>query len=141
MEPAPKIIVVSAGIIRKGDRFLIAQRKADSFLEASKWEFPGGKVEFGEHPEETIIREIKEEIGIEITVDKLYTLISHVYKKEGKQIHMIMLAFLADWVSGEAEPLECQEVQWVHLQEMMEFDWVIADVAIVEKLVAEFSRE
>src|SRR4051812_17953690 len=66
-----KPLLVTAAIIRDGDRILIAQRLPDSFIEPSLWEFPGGKVEFTEDPIDCLKREIIEELGIEITVDEL----------------------------------------------------------------------
>ena len=89
-------IPVTAGIIKKNDKFLIAQRKEDSSVGPGKWEFPGGKIEFWENPKQCLKREIKEELNIEIKVEDFLTYNSHVYEKDEK-IHVLLLAFICQW--------------------------------------------
>lgn len=127
-------VPVVAAIIRKRDKILIAQRKKDSKLEPSRWEFPGGKIEFGEHPEEALVREINEELGIKIQVKKLHTVLSHVYDFRGKKLHVILLVFLTDYVSGEVRNLDVQDSRWVTKKEMKEFEFVSGDRKLVKEL-------
>ena len=123
-------IIVTAAIIRKDDKILIAQRMPDSTNEANKWEFPGGKLKDMEHPEEGLIREIKEELDIEIRIEKLFEVNSHVYGGKG---HVILLAFLADYVSGEKKDLEVQDSKWVEPEALKDYDFAAADKPIVER--------
>lgn len=130
-----KPILVSAGIISKEDKILIAQRKKDTLLEPNKWEFPGGKVEFLESPEECLIREIKEELSIDIKINKLLMINSHVYKKEDKYYHIILIAYLADWVNGECLNLDCQSFKWINIKDLLNYDFAEADKKIIEELI------
>lgn len=127
-------VAVVAAIIRKNGKILIAQRKADSKLEASRWEFPGGKIEFGEHPEEALRREIKEELGIRIKVKKLHSVLSHVYDFKGRKLHVVLLVFLADHVSGKVRNLDVQDSRWIRRDQLREFEFVPADRKLVEEL-------
>ena len=128
-------IVVTAAIIRKEGKVLLAQRKKDSRLEAGRWEFPGGKVEFMEDPADCIVREIKEELDMEIAIERLFTLKSHVYKQDGMNVHVILLAYLTDYKSGELKNLECQDSRWVDPSELTSFDLVEADKTIVKEFL------
>jgi mutator protein MutT len=130
-----KTFHVSCGIIRKDDRILIAQRMPDSFLEANKWEFPGGKIEPGESPEQCLIREIKEELGISISVDRLLTKNTHVYKKDGKDMEVHLNAFLADWIQGDPKNIACQAFRWVNKEELSGFPFVEGDKMMIELLL------
>jgi len=127
-----KPVLVSVAIIRKGNKFLVTQREKDSNFGANMWEFPGGKVEFLEHPEKTLTREIKEEVGIDVSVDKLLTIISHSHEKNGAQHHFIRLVFLCDHVSGDVEHLEVQDSKWVTLDQFEDVDFTPADKTIAE---------
>jgi len=100
-----KAILVKASIIQKNNLILIAQRKKDSNIEPNKWEFPGGKIEFLEHPEDCLKREIKEELEIIISIDKLQTVNSHIYSINKKKYHIILMAFLCNFVGGKLEIL------------------------------------
>ena len=130
-----KTVQVAAGIIRKNDLILIAQRKNDSWLEPNKWEFPGGKVEQFENVEECLVREIKEELGIEIIVEKLLMVHSNVYKKENKDYPVQLYVYLASWKQGEVKNIDCQDSRWVSPDEIEEFDFVEADKPIMKELL------
>jgi mutator protein MutT len=130
-----KTFYVSCGIIRKDGKVLIAQRMPDSFLEADKWEFPGGKIEPGESPEQCLVREIKEELGISIGVDRLLTKNTHVYKKDGKDIEVHIHAFLADWLEGNPERIACQAFRWVDKEELHSFPFVEGDKMMIDLLL------
>ncbi|MBU0527662.1 (deoxy)nucleoside triphosphate pyrophosphohydrolase [Candidatus Micrarchaeota archaeon] len=124
-------VLVTAAIIQKDDKFLIAQRKADSTFEAGKWEFPGGKVEFLEHPEQSLHREILEELNITIKIHGIFEVASHVY---GKDHHVVVLAFLARFHSGELKNLDVQDSRWVTLEELKTYSFAAADIPILDKL-------
>lgn len=127
--------VVTAAIIRRDTKILIAQRNNDSFLEPNKWEFPGGKVEQNETHEECLIREIIEELGIQISIDSLFFVTKHVYMKEQRKIPILLVVYLCDWVEGMVQHIECQDARWVDVHDLMSYDFAEADSPVVVKLV------
>jgi 8-oxo-dGTP diphosphatase len=127
-----RIIVVSAGIIHKGNKFLVAQRKKDTLLEPNKWEFPGGQVELYEDPKDCLVREIKEEQDIEISVDELIDVKSHVYELD-KRYHVIMMVYKCHYVSGELKNKDCQDCKWVSRDELKNYALVFVDKELVEQ--------
>ncbi len=122
-------IVTAAAIIRDG-KVLIAQRQPGSHMEY-RWEFPGGKLEPDETPEECIIREIKEEMDIDIEVVDIYKVVK--FKYEEKDI--LLLCYLCRLLKGDGKALECNDFRWVTKDELPDFDFVPADLPIVEKLI------
>lgn len=133
--PQPKPVLVTAAIIRDQNRILIAQRKADSLVAAGKWEFPGGKVEHGEHPETCLIREIKEELDLEIEVERLFDVASHVYQTPKGPLHIVLICYFCKRVAGQARKVDVQDVRWVTLNELPSFVYAEADVPLVNKLL------
>ncbi len=122
-------IVTAAAMIKDG-KVLIAQREAGSHMEY-RWEFPGGKLNPDETLEECIIREIKEELDIDIEVIDIYKAVK--FKYEEKDI--LLLCYLCRVQSGEGRALECNDFKWVAKDELAKFDFVPADLPIVEKLL------
>jgi 8-oxo-dGTP diphosphatase len=127
--------VVTAAIIRKDKKILIAQRNNNSFLEPNKWEFPGGKVEQNETYEQCLTREINEELGIKISIDSLFLVTKHVYSKEERKIPIILVVYLTDWVDGMVQHIECQDARWVDVHDLRTYDFADADLPIVQKLL------
>lgn len=123
------MLVVAAAIILKEDKVLIAQREAGSNMEF-KWEFPGGKMEQSETPEQCLKREIREELDMEIEPVEIYKAVRH--KHQDKDI--LLLAYICKYVKGEGRTLECNDFRWIHKNQLKEFEYTPADVAIVEKL-------
>lgn len=123
------MLEVSAAIIRKDDRVLIAQRGRDKSL-GLKWEFPGGKIESNETPEESLIREIKEELNIDIEIEEFFAENIHEYQS-GK---IKLIAFLARWKSGDIKLAEHEQIKWVKVDELNAYDFATADLPFVEKL-------
>jgi 8-oxo-dGTP diphosphatase len=132
MEGRP-LLVTAALIIREG-RILVAQRLPDSRFEPNKWEFPGGKVDFSEHPMEAIRRELKEEIGIEVEVGDVYDLASHVYDQNGMLRHVVILFYRCMIIYGEPMPLDCQDLKWIDRDQLARLSFVEGDHPVVEKL-------
>ncbi|MCI0504020.1 (deoxy)nucleoside triphosphate pyrophosphohydrolase [Candidatus Micrarchaeota archaeon] len=130
MEAVETVLVV-AGVIRKGDMLLIAQRKDDCKREPGKWEFPGGKAEAGETPQKALAREIMEELGVRIEAGKRVFCVSHA---EGRGIRIRLQAYLADWRDGEPKALDVKDFRWVRIAELDGYDWARADLPIVRKL-------
>ncbi|MGE5675302.1 MAG: (deoxy)nucleoside triphosphate pyrophosphohydrolase [Mycobacterium leprae] len=124
------IIPVTAAIIERDGRVLIAQRKPGDTLE-QLWEFPGGKLKFGERPEDGIVREIQEELGMAITVTGLFAVESHVYGER----HILLLVYRCKpWPGAEATALDVGAFAWVEPGELGRFAFTPADRPIVAKL-------
>jgi 8-oxo-dGTP diphosphatase len=117
---------VVAAIIRKGDEILIARRYAGDGPEGGKWEFPGGKIEPGERPEDALVREINEELGIVVKAGEPYATIPHT--------NILLMVFLADYVSGKVENKGCQDSKWVRKDELAGFVFAAPDLPVVKKL-------
>ena len=121
------MLQVAAGVILRGGRVLIAQRKDDCSHEPGKWEFPGGKIEPGETPQECLRREIAEELGIDIEVGKPFC----VSEGEGVALHV----FLARPTHGEPEALDVKDWRWAGQRELPDFSWAKADIAVMKRLL------
>ena len=109
---------------------LVAQRSSEMDLPLL-WEFPGGKVEKDETEEACIVREIREELGIEIRVVERLEAFDHNYN-DRKIIRLI--PFLGCWVKGEISLLEHSQVTWLAQTQLRELDWAPADLPIVTQL-------
>jgi mutator protein MutT len=123
------MLVVAAAIILNEGKVLIAQREEGSNMEF-KWEFPGGKLEGYENPEQALIREIKEELDMIIEPVEIYKAVRHKYKDKD----ILLLAYICRFISGEGRPLECNDFKWVDKKQLSKFEYTLADVEIVEKL-------
>ncbi|MSR78516.1 MAG: 8-oxo-dGTP diphosphatase MutT [Candidatus Omnitrophica bacterium] len=124
-------IEVGCAIVEKNGKILIAQRKPDSFL-GGCWEFPGGKREPGETMENCVVREIREELGIEIRTRELLRNDSFHYPQ--KIVHLSF--YLCDWVSGTAQKIDCQDFRWVDPDELKEYTFPIGDENMLSELIA-----
>ena len=124
-----KIVKVVAAIITKDNKIFATQRGYGDFKDG--WEFPGGKVEPGESPEEAIVREIKEELGADIIVTGFLTTVEHDYP----EFHLSMDCFWAELADGtEMTLLEHKAAKWLILDEIDSIDWLPADVKVVEAI-------
>ena len=123
------MIQVVCAVISKENKILIAQRSEKMKLPL-KWEFPGGKLEEGENEEEAIIREIKEELNIDIL--PLKKISSHIHDYGSFKINLI--AYLCNYVAGEIELLEHQDFKFVHFGKLNDYDLAEADIPVIEKL-------
>jgi 8-oxo-dGTP diphosphatase len=122
---------VTAAIILKDNKVLIAQRTPDDKL-AGKWEFPGGKTETRETPQECLKREIREELDVEIEVLNFFG--ESIYTYHGGTIKLV--AFWCKWVSGEFSLNVHSHIVWVNHYELNLYDFAPADIPLVEKLKA-----
>ena len=121
------MIKVTCAIIENENRVLVVQRSAKMSLPL-KWEFPGGKIENNESEEDCIIREIKEELNLEIVV--LKKLQSSVYDYPNISIELI--PFVAKQVNGEIKLLEHANYSYILKEELLKLDWAEADIPIVK---------
>lgn len=125
-----KIIVVTAAIIENNGLVLLARRKANT-SQALKWEFPGGKIEFKETPEECLIREIWEELHAEIEIKELFSVVSHVYA----ETQVILICYKCFYISGKIRTDDCLAFQWVRPEDLLSYDLAPADIPLAEKYI------
>ncbi len=120
---------VTAAILTKDNKVLIAKRRSTDKL-ANKWEFPGGRVEIGETPEQCLMREMKEELDIEVAVGEC--LAENVHNYEHGTIRL--LAYRTCLLNGELHNKVHEEYKWVSLDQLELFDFAPADILFVDKL-------
>jgi A/G-specific adenine glycosylase len=130
-KPVPHIDV-AACVIRRGDRLLIARRRPDQML-GGLWEFPGGKQEPGETLEQTAVREIAEEIGIEIRVVRKLGAIKHAFSHFKMTLHV----FECRPQRGRARAVAVDAVKWVNIDELATYPFPAADQKIIQWLTAD----
>ncbi len=123
-----KIIHVVAAIIRKGNEIFATQRGYGTYKDW--WEFPGGKIEAGETPEEALVREIEEELATEINVDKCITTVEYDYP----EFYLIMDCFWCSVKHGELMLLEHEAAKWLPLDDLMQVKWLPADIEVVNMI-------
>lgn len=126
-----KTVRVVAAAIRKDNKIFATQRGYGEFKDG--WEFPGGKIEEGETPEQALTREIKEELDTEIQVGKLIDTIEYDYPK----FHLSMDCFWCEIMQGGLELKEHEAARWLSKEELYSVDWLPADVGVVEKIKKE----
>ena len=130
------LLVAAAALINENDEVLLAQRPKGKRL-AGKWEFPGGKVEKNESPEEALVRELHEELGITVKKTDLepFWFLSHDYEKEFG-FHLLMPVYLCRLWQGDPHPKEHESIVWEFPREMHKLDMIEADAELVAKLSA-----
>ena len=120
-----KTIGVVAAIIRQNGQILATQRGYGEF--AGGWEFPGGKIEPGETPEDALVREIHEELEARIAVDSLVTVVDYDYST----FHLHMHCFLCHVVDGQLELHEHMAARWLHAGNVDSVEWLPADEEVI----------
>lgn len=123
-----KVIKVVAAIIRDNDKIFATQRGYGEFK--GGWEFPGGKIEAGETPEEALVREIWEELDTEIAVGELVDTIEYDYPN----FHLSMECFWAEVVSGDLILKEHESARWLAKDELDSVEWLPADISIIKSI-------
>ena len=121
------IQVTCAIIVDSQQRVLVTQRSKLMNLPL-KWEFPGGKIEPSETPEACLIREIKEELDIEIQIEKTLASNIHIYPN----ITIQLIPFTCKHIGGDILLKEHAEFRWLHRNELLALDWADADVPVVK---------
>lgn len=119
--------VTCALIINNQNQVLAAQRSETMSLPL-KWEFPGGKIEPNETAEDCLIREIKEELNIEVEIIKALPANIHAYPK----VTIELIPFICRHINGEIILKEHAQIKWLHKDELLALDWADADVPIVK---------
>ena len=122
--------MVSAAIIHRNGRVLVGQRrKADRH--SLKWEFPGGKVEFGETPQQALVRELREELKIEAQIGGELARYEHNYPS-GSRVHLLF--FIVNDFEGEPEGRVFEQICWTDLPALPELDFLDGDIDFVRRL-------
>jgi 8-oxo-dGTP diphosphatase len=125
-----RIIEVSAGLVFRDGKLLITQRHADAHL-GGLWEFPGGKRERGETFEACLIRELQEELGIQVEVGALFEETRHAYPE--KRVHLKF--FVCRMAQGEPQPFGCAALKWVTRPDLSTHEFPAADATLLERLL------
>ncbi len=120
---------VTAAVIQENGRVLIGRRKPGRHM-GGKWEFPGGKIEPGETPQESLARELLEELAIKVRIGEF--LCNAFY--EGDGVSLELLVYSVERVEGEPALIEHQELRWVRPDELSVFDLADSDRKVVERL-------
>ncbi len=124
----PILLVAACALIDTDNRILLSKRPEGKAL-AGLWEFPGGKVEAGETPEETLVRELREELGIETKVPCLapLTFASHTYET----FHLLMPLYVCRRYEGIPRGAEGQEIKWVRAAQLRDYPMPPADEPLI----------
>ena len=124
-------MVVTAGVITREECILICQRRKGSWGEY-KWEFPGGKVEDGEDPGESLRRELREELAIEAEIGPLLCRLEHRYPDREVELFV----FHIPGYTGELRNKQFEGIRWVQREELADFDFLDADRSVIEALTS-----
>lgn len=124
-----KTIRVVAAIIVENDKIFATQRGYGEFK--GGWEFPGGKIEEGETPQQALVREIQEELDAEIEVGELVERVEYDYP----QFHLSMDCFLCKIKAGKLVLKEHEDARWLRREELGSVEWLPADEGLVEKII------
>lgn len=128
MNTDKKVVRVAAAIIKEGERIFAVKRGYGEFK--GYWEFPGGKIENGETPEEALVREIREELDTEIAVRAWIDKIEYDYPT----FHLSLDCFLAERISGNLTLKEHEEAKWLTKEEIDSVKWLPADIELIDKI-------
>jgi len=128
----PILNVVAALLFDEQDRILITQRHEDAHL-GGYWEFPGGRIEKGERPKKALIREIKEEVDIDIVVHTLFWRESVAYDSRSVNIRFYLAEM--DPPGQQVSPLEVADFRWVSMPELTDYTFPRADLNLVKRLI------
>ena len=129
-----RLYEVGAGIICDKDRVLIARRQ-DRDHQGGRWEFPGGKRRPRESMVDCLRREMMEEIGLEVTVGRLWRALTHVYPDRRVSIYFHLCTAKA----GEPRPIECAEIRWVRPDELAAHPFVEGDLVVLADLARDLA--
>lgn len=123
-----KVVKVAAAVIRNGDKIFATARGYGEYK--GQWEFPGGKIESHETPQQALIREIKEELDTDIEVGDLIRTIEYDYPA----FHLTMACFWCKIIGGPPVLKEAQDARWLTKNMLYNIQWLPADLTIIEEI-------
>jgi len=129
-------IKVTAGVIIDNGKVLIT-RRAPNENHAGGWEFPGGKMETDESPEECLVRELKEELNISVNINKFCTEVTHDYGN----VIINLIAYYCSIIDGEIQLSVHDKYKWVDISNLPKHELLPADVSIAEKVIEDYKCE
>lgn len=128
MDTSRKTINVVAALIRDGKRVFATARGYGNYK--GWWEFPGGKVEPGESPEDALVREIREELDSEISVDEYISTIEYDYP----EFHLSMRCYWCSLISGDLVLKEAEDAKWLDVETIGSVKWLPADITLIDEI-------
>ena len=129
-----KTVHVVAAVIRDGNRVFATQRGYGEYKDG--WEFPGGKIEAGETPQEALRREIREELDTEITVGERLAAVEYAYP----QFHLSMQCFWCEILEGTPVLKEHEAARWLDVESLDSVAWLPADRTVIERIREQLKR-
>ncbi|MFF2875053.1 8-oxo-dGTP diphosphatase MutT [Gottfriedia sp. NPDC057991] len=126
-----KQIKVVGAVIRNNQNQILCALRSPEMSMPNSWEFPGGKIEKNEKPEEALVREIQEELGCEISIADLVEDVIHEYPN----IIVNLITYEAKIISGAPVANEHAKIEWKEISNLKELEWAPADLPTVEKLI------
>ena len=133
METSRKTINVVAALIRDGKRVFATARGYGNYK--GWWEFPGGKIEPGESPEDALVREIREELDSEISVDEYISTIEYDYP----EFHLSMRCYWCSLISGDLVLKEAEDAKWLDVETIDSVKWLPADITLIDEIKKKMS--
>ncbi|MCI0605063.1 (deoxy)nucleoside triphosphate pyrophosphohydrolase [bacterium] len=123
------MLIVVGGLIYRDGKLLIAQRPPGKHG-ALKWEFPGGKLEAEEDPRDCLVREVKEELDVDIAVERIAEVVYHRYPDRA----VLLLFYVCRYRRGEARAIDCADFAWVEPSRLTTYDFLAADLDLIRQL-------
>ncbi|MBI5370229.1 NUDIX domain-containing protein [Candidatus Uhrbacteria bacterium] len=135
-------VKIALAIIERDNRILLLHRRDLEPQWDGKWEFPGGKIEAGEQPDQAVHREVQEETGLTIDEAALLCVHHHDWHLEDRTLHVELYCFTASNREGDfhLEPEKCSEARWVDVQEALTYDCLVANHDLLLKYVSHLDR-
>lgn len=122
------MLIVSAGVVVRDNHIMLCQRRPEVH-NGLKWEFPGGKLEIGESPEDALRRELREELSIDVQVGHIADAVYYRYPDR----EVLVLFYMCRIVEGEPAAVDCNAIEWPLIDEVSRYDFAGADRVFVER--------